>query len=300
MDWVSIAILSAAIFAVVNIVDSHLLSKRLPSLRAFLLPVGVFQLTFGLLIFWLFPLPKGTDALPILVAVASGLCRATAASAMLYSLRREEVSRVIPVIYAYPILVAIIAVPLLGETLAYLQWLAIIIVVAGAVMVSIKQNPSGTTVWLGKPFLLLLGSSLFFALADIASKYALNYISFWNMFSITVFCLSGSFLLFSARPSVINQLVNMKGRNSSLALLSFNEILAPTASVLSLLAMKSGPVSLVSTIIGSRPLFVVIFAFILSRVLPRFLNWQSDGGMLVLRLVAIAMIFTGIAIIYLT
>ena len=300
MNWASIAILSAASFSVVNIVDSHLLSKRMPGLRALLLLIGCFQLFYGLLIFWIFPLPAGIGVLPVLVAVASGIFRSTAAIIMLYNLRREDVSRVIPVVYTYPIIVAIIAVLFLGETLAYLQWLAIIIVVAGAVMVSLQQSPSGATIWLGKPFLLLLGSSLFFALADITSKYALAYISPWNMFGITSLCLFGVFWLISVRPSVINQLVNMKGRNSALALLTFSESLVPVASVLSFLALERGPVSLVSTIIGSRPIFVVIYALILSRILPGFLKWQSGGGMLALRLVAVAMIFGGIAIIYLT
>ena len=300
MNWASIAILSAAAFAVVNIVDSHLLSKRMPSLRALLLLIGCFQLFYGLLIFWIFPLPAGIGVLPVLVAVASGIFRAAAATIMLYSLRREDVSRVIPVIYTYPIFVAIIAVLFLGETLAYLQWLAIIIVVAGAVMVSLQQSPSGATIWLGKPFLLLLGSSLFFAMADITSKYALAYISFWNMYSITTLCLSGVFLLASVRPHIIKQLANVQGKNSVLALLTFSEILAPTASVLLFWALESGPVSLVSTIIGSRPIFVVIYALILSRVLPSFLEWQLGKGMLVLRLGAVAMIFGGIAIIFLT
>jgi hypothetical protein len=59
-------------------------------------------------------------------------------------------------------------------------------------------------------------------------------------------------------------------------------------------------VSLVSTIASSRPIFVVIYALILSRTSPMFLEWQSGKGMLALRLIAIAMIVSGIAIIYLT
>jgi len=300
MNWASIALLSAAAFAVVNIIDSHLLSRRMPGFRAFLLPLGIFQLFYGLLFIWLFPLPTGVGVLPVLVAVASGIFRTIAATILLYNLKREEVSRVIPVAYTYPIFVAIIAILFLGETLTYLQWLAIIIVVAGAVMVSARQDSSGTAIRPSKPFILLLGSSLFYALSDITSKYALAYISPWNMFSITAFCLSGVFLLASVRPTVINQLVNMKGRKSALALLSFSETMVPVASILLFLALESGPVSLVSTIIGSRPIFVVLSALILSRVLPGFLKWQSDGGMLALRLVAVAMIFGGIAIIYLT
>jgi len=272
----------------------------MPSLRAFLLPVGVVHLIYSLLLFYLFPLPEGTGIRLVLVVIASGLLRAAAIIIMLYNLKREEVSQVIPVVYTYPIFVAIIAVPLLGETLNYLQWLAIIIVVAGAVMVSAKKSISGSTTWLGKPFLLLFVSSLFFAMADIASKYALAYLSFWNMFSLTAFCVSGIFLLVSVRPHILRQLGNMAQRNSIIALFASYEILAVTGITLSFWAMKRGPVSLVSTIIGSRPVFVVIFAIILSRILPAFLEWLPGKEMLALRLVATAMIVGGIAIIYLT
>ncbi|MFC2066799.1 EamA family transporter [Chloroflexota bacterium] len=208
MNWASTAILSAATLGLVNVIDSHLLSKRMPGFRAFLLPVGIIHLTYGSILFCLFPLPEGTGIWTVLAAVASGILRTSAASIMLYSFIRYEVSRVIPVVHTYPIFVAIMAIPLLGETLYYLEGLAIIIVVAGAVMVSAEESPSGSTNWLGKPFLLLFVSSLFFAMSDVASKYVLSYISFWNMYSLHVFCMSGIFLLISVRPSVIKQLRN--------------------------------------------------------------------------------------------
>ena len=299
MNWVSTAILSATVLGVVNIIDSHLLSKRMPGFQAFLLPGGIIHLIYGLALFVLFPLPEGIGIWPLLVAVAAGMLRMAAITIMLYVMRKEEVSRIIPVVYTYPIFVAIMATLLLGETLFYLGWLAIIIVVAGAIMVSVRQDRTGSTTWLGRSFLILFSSSLLMAMADIASKYALAYISFWNMFWIGAFCLSGVFLLMSVRPHIFRQLKNMKQRNSALGLLAFNETLAPVGIVLMLWALGRGPVSLVSTISGSRPVFVVIFAFIMSRISPMFLEWNPGKGMLALRLIATAMIVGGIAIIYL-
>ncbi|MBA7530103.1 hypothetical protein ES705_22306 [subsurface metagenome] len=300
MSWINTALLSAAVFGVVNVIDSHLLSKRMPGLRVFLLPVGTIYLIYGLVLSYLFPLPEGTGVRILLVAIASGMFRTVGAIIMLYTLKREEVSRVIPVVYTYPIFVAIMAVPLLGESLHYLQWLAIIMVVAGAVTISLSPSPSGSTTWLGKMLFLLFGASLFLAMADITSKYVLASISFLNLFWLTAFCMSGTFLLVSMRPHILKQLINMKQRNSAIALLTFNELLAPTAITLSLWSIARGPVSLVSTIISSRPIFVLTYAFVLNRVLPTFLEWQPGRRMLALRLIATAMIVGGIAIIHLT
>ena len=298
MNWVNTAILSAAIMGVVNILDSHLLSKRMPGLRAFLLPVAIIHLIYGSLLFALFPLPEGVGTWPVLAAVGSGMLRTAAVIIMLDSLQREEVSRVIPVVYTYPVFVAIMAVPLLGESLTHLEWLAIAIVVAGAVIVSARQSPFSSTGWRSKSFLLFV-SSLLFAGADIASKYALAYISFWNMFSLTTFCMSGIFLLISVRTNIIRQLIDMKQRNTAMGLLAFNETLAPAGIVLSFWALQRGPVSLVSTILSSRPMFVLIFALILSRLWPAFLEWHPGKRLLALRLIATAMIVGGITIIHL-
>ena len=300
MNWTSTAILSAAILGVVNIIDSHLLSRRMPGFRAFLLPVGIIHLVYGLIFLYLFPLPEGAGIWLVLAAVAACVLRTSAAIIMLYSFIRHEVSRVIPVVYTYPIFVAIMAIPLLGETLHYLEWLAIIIVVAGAVIVSTEESPSGATSWPGKPFLLLFVSSLFFAISDVASKYVLAYISFWNMYSITVFCMAVIFLLISLRPHVLRELRGMNRRDPVIALLAFNETLAPVGIVLSFWAMQRGPVSLVSTVIGSRPVFVAIFSIIVGYLLPGFLMRPAGGKMLALRLIATVMIFCGISIIYLT
>ena len=300
VDWVSVTVLGTAALGVVNILDSHFISKRMPSLRAFLLPVGAIILACGLVLCYLFPLPEELGTWPLVVAVASGVIRTISITILLYTLKTEEVSRVLPVVSTYPIFVAIMAMPLLGETLGYLQWLAIIIVVAGAVMVSVRRSPGGSTSWLGKTFFLLFGSSLLMSMADVASKYALAYISFWNMYWISALCMAGIFLLVSLRPHIVKELGNMSERSSAMGLLVFNETLAVTGILLVFWAMERGPVSLISTITSGRSLFVLIYALILGRVWPRFLlEGQSGRGALALRLIATAMIVGGITIIYL-
>jgi drug/metabolite transporter (DMT)-like permease len=272
----------------------------MPSFRAFLLPVGIFHLFYASVLFDLFPLPENVGVLPVLAAIASGVFRTAAVSIMLYNLQKREVSQVIPVVHSYPIFVAMLAIPVLGETLSLLQWLAIAIVVSGAVIVSAGPTSTDAANWHGRTFLLLLLASLCFAMGDISSKYALNYISFWNGFSLAAFCMSGTFLLASVRPRFLKEIRDMPRRNSSLALLAFNETLAPAGITLSFWAIQRGPVSLVSTIIGSRPVFVVLYSLVFSRMFPDFLVRFASRKMLVLRLAATLMIFSGIAIIYLT
>jgi len=301
VNWPSTAILAAAILGVTNIFDSHILSRRMPGLHPFLLLSGTMLLIVGLLVLFLFPFPTTVNILPILVAIIAGVIRATGLIITFYNLQREEVSRVIPITFTYPVFVAIFAIPILGESLHYLQWLAIIIVVAGAVIISAEKSPSVTTGSLSKPFLLLFIASLLYALADTFTKYTLAYFSFWNVYSIALFSVSAVFFIMSIRPRTVKQLIDMEQRNLTIGLLTISQILALSGTLLQFWAIARGPVSLVSTLIGTRPVFVVIFSIILSFVLPGFLIKKSSGTRVtVLRFISILMIVGGISIIYLT
>ena len=300
IDWVSLAILATVAIALVNILDSHLITKRMPGLRAFLIPVGIGILIYSLIISLIFPLPEGVETWPLLVAVGSGISRGISILILLYILKTEEVSRAIPIFHTFPVFVAIMAVPLLGETLGYLQWIAIIVVVGGSVLVSAKRGVGGITTWMGRTFILLFIASLLTAIANVASKYTLDYMSFWNVYWISTICMSLMYLLFSLRPVVVRQLIDMPRRNTALALIVFNETLAMVGMLLAFWALETGPVSLVSTITGSRPVVVFFLALIINRFLPKLLITEPVGrGSLAVRLIATLMIAGGIAIIYL-
>jgi len=260
---------------------------------------GCIILIFAIILFILFPLPQGTSLSIILIATASCMARIGSVIIMIYVMRRVEVSRVVPVVYAYPIYVAIMAVPLLGESLQFTEWIAIVIVVAGAIMISIKRNTDGSGAWVGKPFLFLVGSSLLMALADISSKYVFSSISFLNMMWISCFCLPFYSAILALRRKTFSEIKNMQNKVSTLVLIFINETIATTGLLLLYWAIQKGPVSLVSTVSASRPIFVLVVAFILSRFSPSFLLWQRGKVTLILRIIATVMIVGGIIIIYL-
>ncbi len=300
MDWAGMAVVSTSLMGVASVVDSHLLSKRLPSLRAFLLPVSIIHLTYSTIWFYMYPLPEGIGIMPILAMIGSGIFRTAAVLIMLHILKKEEVSRVIPIIYTSPIFVAVMAAPLLGERLHYVQWLAIVILVAGAMLITMEKHPAHSARGAGKMFLLLFVSSLLWALADIARKYGLDFMSAWNGFCISTFVMAGSFLLISLRPETIRQFRNLAQKKHVFGFILLDETVSIIGLVLQFRAMERGPVSLVATIVGSRPVFVALYSIILSFVFPGFLIRFPNKKIMVLRLVAIGMIFVGISIIYTT
>lgn len=300
MTWIAASILSAAVGGVVAIFDSHLISRRMPSLRAFLVGAGILNLGFGLIILGIFPLVKEVGSTAVMVAFVSGIIRSAGILLMLMTMRTAEISRIMPVVHTFPIFVAILAVPLLGETLSFIQWLAILITVAGAVFISVSRGPTGQGVRLHKSFSLLIGSSLFLGVANIASKYALDYIPFWNMYGINATTLGTIFLLISLRPGIVKELKDMEKRGRALALLTLDTCLVLVASTLFFWAIEHGPVSLASTVVGIRPCFVFIYAFFISRAFPAVLEERLSKGIIVTKIISIALIIGGVTVLSLS
>ena len=217
---------------------------------------------------------------------------------MLKTMCTEEISRVIPVAYIYPVFVAVLAVPLLGETLNWLQWVAIFITVAGAVLISVRWRGQKGLAQLRQSFVLLLASSILFGVSNVATKYALDYLSFWNMYSVSDICYGTIFFLLSARPSVLKELRDMAGRGTALKLMVLNETMTLGGYLLSFWAMANGPVSLASTVMGTRPCFVFLYTLLLSRVFKgALLEEYLSKGIIVVKIVSIGLIVGGVAII---
>jgi drug/metabolite transporter (DMT)-like permease len=297
MFWITAAIVATAMTGVVSIVDSHLISKRMPRLRSFLLPLGILQLGFSLVTFGLNPLPGEIGTTPLLAAFGSGVIRSAGALLMLNAMRSEEVSRVITVIHTFPIFVAIMAVPFLGEVLGHTEWLAILMTVAGAVLISLHRNADGRGTRLRKSFAMLTASSLLMGIANIAAKYSLDYISFWNMYSVNSLCLAIVFLLFSLRPWIVKELLEMKQRGQVSTLLLLNECIALVGVLLSFWAMERGPVSLVSTIMSIRPGFVFAYTLALSLIFPRVLEEHLSKGIVAIKAISIGLIVGGVTLL---
>ncbi|TFG45612.1 MAG: hypothetical protein E4H31_02460 [Dehalococcoidia bacterium] len=299
-DWVFVAILGTVVLGAVNIIDSHLIGRRLPSLRAFLLPVSTVVLMLTMVVMFIFPLPAEVSAGALGAAIASGIIRAVAIGLLLNIFRTEDVSWAIPVYHTYPVFVALMAVPLLGESLILLQWLAIGVIVGGTVLLSAQRGAGGGFTWRGRPLLLLVLAAILSAAADVASKHALGEISFWNMYWIGSLCLVSMYFAFSLRASVIRELKSLPHRGRIAITILANETLAMAGILLVFQAMASGPVSLVSAITGARPIFVFFLALVVNRLAPGVLLRTDTGRRaLLIRLGATVMIGAGIAMIYL-
>ena len=299
MIWIITSLGTAIVLTIANLTDSHILSKKLPNVSTYLLTMGIFQAISAFVVFAFFPFSEAADITRILAAIGGGLANAFALVILFNCLQKGEVSRVIPVTSSFPIFVALLSMPLLGEMLNLWEWLAVLLTVTGAILVSLQRDGTGRKTRLQKSFLLLLLTAFLFALSNIGFKYAMekNTISFWNTFSINGICCAVVALLFSVRKSTLLDLKNLKQRTQKLGLIIGSQSIAALGITLSFIAISTGPVALVSTIMNIRPAFVFLFSLILSRRYPNIINEPLKRSTVLIKLIGIVMITVGVVII---
>ena len=294
--WIITSLATAITISIANIIDSHILSKKL-GLHYYLLIMSAFMIISALIVFAIFPFPAASGFKYILAGIGGGLASGVALVILFNAMQKGEVSRIIPVTSSFPIWVALLSMPLLGEMLNLWQWLAVVLTVAGAVLISLQPGGGGQKTRLQKSFILLLFVALLFSLSNIAYSYAMKTLTFWNTFTINGICAAVVALAFSARKSHFLELKNLEQRNQKIGWVFGNQTIAALGIILSFIALGSGPVALVSTIMNIRPAFILIFSLIVSRVFPGFITEHVDRHTIFIKVVGIVLITGGVAII---
>ena len=297
MDWVVLSICSAALFAIVNVLDKFILTRISPSAPTFIVLLGLLQLPAAISVLLVAP-PGSHPAGVWATAYAAGFLWGAAIVVMFWVMSKQEVSRVMPVIATSPVFVALLSVAFLSEELTALHWAAIGITVAGAVLISLRlENDSGGGA-LGQPFLLLLLASGLTAAGQFLSKVALDDMTLWELYPLRALGLASACVLIPIRPSVFREARQIMSDRLGRRLMVVTEgVLAPLAALLTLWAILLGPVSLAVTVMSTRSMFIFVFSAIVSTPLFPILHEPLDRGTLATKFIFIAMILSGVGAI---
>ncbi|PZC49110.1 MAG: putative membrane protein [Chloroflexi bacterium] len=296
MDWAILALLSAAIFGLVSILDKYIVDHLSRNTRSILFIMGVFGVLICIPFFIADPSYSSYSLRAIGAAVASGLIRGLSLAILFWVLRKEEVSRALPVTQTYPIFVAILAALFLNEQVGVLDWVAIVVIVAGAVLLSARRTPGALGGFLGSSFFLLTLSSLAVGASNFLGKDALSEMSTVQVFTINFFAVGVAILSVStSRDSVREAWAIVRNRPPNLVLFAADTLMALVGSYLLFASFVAGPVSGASALNATRPLFVFIFVVVGSRLTPRLVYELLTPRILALKLTAIAMIVGGTA-----
>tara|TARA_A100001037_G_scaffold306331_1_gene350768 strand:- start:505 stop:1398 length:894 start_codon:yes stop_codon:yes gene_type:complete len=290
------AILSATVFGLVSAIDKRLIAKSVPNFNCFCCAVAISLTIFAIGTFLLFDIGMFLNQHRI-IAVISGCCWGGTLGIQFYGYKIEEASRVSAIVHTFPVFVAILAIPLLGESLSTLQFLAMGVVVLGAYAISINDFSLRTFFKINKALPILILASFLMALAHLTGKYSL---ASESVESVYVYRNLGmAFVLFTfCKPRTPIELFKSMNNKLTIWLLLVSEfILAPVAVILQVLATNMGAITIISTVTASRPVFVFAFVTLFSLPFVRLLDEKLDAKTLAVKSSSIAAITVGIAVL---
>ncbi len=299
MIWLFYSLASTLAFTFISALDKIIIDRFSPSPRAFIVLVGLTQFVLTLV---LAPVASwsGYGVQPAALGYASGLASGSYLALMFWVMGRQDVSRVIPVTSTYPIFVALLAQAFLDEPLGAAAWAGVIVTVCGAALMSLGPTQRGESSARSQmlAFGILLLASLGFGLSQLLSKPIVDdmnvwTIAWWRTLGTGTVCAALVFrrgapaetLAALRRPATVGMVLLTEGALVLLAL------------ILLLAAIDSGPVSLVSTAMATRPLFVFLLGAALSVGARKALNEPLEPKILAVKAASIAMSVGGVAVV---
>jgi drug/metabolite transporter (DMT)-like permease len=244
--------------------------------------------------------PVGVEFENIASAWSIGVLQAFTLIFMFWMLKREDPSRVIPAMQTAPIYVALLAWALFGEALSALQWVAVLLAVGGSILASVRigsLSPNGKFVF--QPlFLLLAVGALLMASSQLITKSIVDDLSTLHIVSLRGIGLFTVMWIVFARPAALRGLGSFLKQPKRAPWLIIAEGVMPfNGHLLVTYAIGKGPIALVSSLGGARPIFVFSMTALLARFAPGLVFEKFTRADVLLKLVSATMVVVAVVII---
>lgn len=297
MNWFLIALIPPALWSATNHIDKYLVSKffkgaGVGALMVFSSLIGLFLLPF---IAFLHPEVLAFSSKSILIAL-NGFLYILAVLPYFYALQKDEASICVPLFQLVPVFSYVLAYLVLGETLNNNQLLGGLLIVFGAIGISLDLSDGKKVKFKREVFWLMTLSSLIFALNFLFFKYfaiqsSFWFTSFWEYVGFAVF----AFLLMVFVKSYREQFINVMKTNRIvvLSLNGVNEIVNIIAKVSFNYASLLTPITVTWIVNGFQPFFVFAYGVILTLLFPRIVKEDIGRKSLFQKILAILVMFAG-------
>jgi drug/metabolite transporter (DMT)-like permease len=271
--WLLFAFSGPVLWAISTHIDKYLVEKyfrhsSVAVLLVFTSLIGIVMLPF---IWWYQPHVLDFSAVSIAVIMASGILSIGSMLFYLQALQTEEASAVAPWFQASPLFGYFLAYLFLGETLSRPQIAGCLIIIAGAVLVSL--DPSFRFVKIKtRLILLMLVCTFVLALSSVIFKFFAVQDEFWS----TAFWAYAGEAIFGAGllaiPAYFRQFRALLRTNTGavLGVNASNELINLGGSLGVRYALLLAPLAIVQAIGSTMTLLVFLFGIVLPLLFPAF------------------------------
>ncbi len=262
--WIIFSLTSSFLFAIVSVIDKYGVFDFTNLSPKFLnMYVGFSNAIVGTIVLLLFGV---TDffSLITLLALAVGMIQGLSLIILFWSLKNNDVTRVMPIWSAYPLWVLLIALTLTNEVLTFNQLLCILLLISGSIIANIKIDKSNSIKFSVRSFIILIFGTLLFGISQVINKEVVQNIPVIEAFGFRGIgvCLTLA-IPFSKRDNLVLLAKYVLNWKKSKYIFTAETFLATFAYLTILYALVNGPVSLVAAISGTRPVFIVLIYTVL-------------------------------------
>lgn len=275
MDWFYVALLSPALFAVVNILDDNLLRSvyRTPFFGAIV--SGLFSL---LPLISLFFVTITIPPLPILLlCLLIGFLTVSYYLFYFKGLSLDAPSIVISLFNMSPAFVPFLAYVFLHETLEvneYIGFIVILLASVGISVIEIKKLKFSPALY------PIAFASFMYAIIAILQKYIYSFVDFWSGYIFISIGLGLGAIFYMvffkegrAFPKEFKRIFK-----KWIFIFVIVELIGISAELSINYAISQGPVSLVKVIEGIQPMYVLLFAILFFPFFPKYFREATHGN----------------------
>lgn len=305
-NWFLIALIAPVLWSINTHTDKYVLSKYFNGggtgavfLFSSLFSVVIVAVTFFFTDHNVLALPIRHLALLLFV----GLTSALGFYSYLRALNQEEASVVVPFLQLVPVFGYVFGALFLGESLTVNQLLAVALIIAGLVIISLEFEIGEKVRFKGRFMLPILASAFFFALHDVLFKVVAieeNFVLslFWQYVGLAIIGLIVFVCVPKYRAQFFELFRGYREHRSFIGLNVLSEILYIIGNIANNFATLLAPVVLVLVVSSYQPLFVFAGGVLIAAFFPKIATERLSRGHLLQKALAIAVVCVGSYMLY--
>ncbi len=297
MAWIFLAIAAHFFWALINILDKYVVMNKVRDPYVYL----VWQVIAGgalivLLPFFDLEILLGRDLIVLLFISAFAFV-----GGMLYlrAMQTEDVTRINIWWNIIPVYTLLLGLVFLGEKLSFLQSIAFLLLISGAVLASFHWQKG--MIRISRAFWLMLVACFFYALYAIGMRYLSQRIDFYSLFwwlhIIMFLYVPFLFLKKKFRASFVAETSRLN--KGLLLIVGVVVLLGILGTFFNIWALSLGPAALVFVMEGWQVLFVFVLTLFISAIKPEILQEELDKRNMIFKISAAVLMVIGVVLIYL-
>lgn len=285
--WAIFAICAAFFYAIESVLDKVAVSRQIkkPAEATIIGGGAVFVslIVIGLL--------GGGGFAPLnvmMICALSGIIAHAVNWFYFLALRKEEVSRVMPVYAIMPVITTIFAYFVLGERFSVQTYIGIALVVCGAILISMKSGARGFK--FSSAMILVLFSAVLGASRTILTKHIEGGATDWTIILWTGI---GGLISVLITEILHNHKNILRREYLGVHVLVSGGIVGGIATVLYIFSILHGPASLAAALIEIQPIFVLTIASIFAAQFPELSDEVVHQRVIMQKILAVMVIAGG-------